>query len=58
MEKKNIFLKIKEWLSKIVNPKGYDRQLPERPDWETVVEMMYDKEVIILSIIKTSDKIS
>lgn len=59
-DEKNFFSKIKERLTKLFKKK-YDRQLPERPDWETVVEMMYDKQLDcfddeIIRVIYSKDK--
>ena len=39
------FIMIKEWISKLVNGKKCESQSIEKPDWETVVEMMYDKQL-------------
>lgn len=45
LDGKNIFSKMKERLSKMLFPKVDDRQLQKRPDWETIVEMMHDKQL-------------
>lgn len=60
-DKTSIFTKIREFISKIFKPKIIDKEILEKPDWETVVEMMYDKQLDcfddeIIRVIYSEDK--
>ncbi len=60
-DKISVFTKIRELISKIFKPKKIDKEILEKPDWETVVEMMYDKQLDcfddeVIRVIYSKDK--
>ena len=56
-----IFLTLPWIIIKIFKPKKIDKEILEKPDWETVVEMMYDKQLDcfddeVIRVIYSKDK--
>lgn len=57
----SIFTKFRELMSKIFKPKKSGKEILEKPDWRTVVDMMYDKQLDcfddeVIRVIYSKDK--